>query len=307
MSNMTNTDYHKPVLVAEVLQYLDPQPGKVYLDATFGGGGHTRAILEAEPNCKVIAVDWDNRALENATKLQEEFPDRLQILWGNFASLFMLFKKHKINKVDGILADFGTSQHQIFEKDGFSIYKNTYLDMRMSAAHYKITAADFVNRATEDEIAKIFFEYGEERASRKIARLIVEERKKKRIKTTGDLAALVTKVKGPKRGRVHPATKIFQALRIYVNHELENIEAFLQVLPKILNDGGKIVCISFHSLEDRLVKHFFKDYDKGSPNKGRFEILTPKVVEGTEEEIKENPSSRSARLRAALYNKESAF
>jgi 16S rRNA (cytosine1402-N4)-methyltransferase len=297
---MIKTDYHKTVLISEVLQYLDPQPGKTYIDATFGGGGHTQAILNSVPDCNVIGLDWDTAALNNGEQWVEKYSGHLRLLWGNFASIFMILKKHKIGKVDGILADFGTSQHQIFEKDGFSIYKNTYLDMRMSTGHYKKTASDVVNNYTENELAKVFFELGEERASRKIAKLIVEERRKKRIKTTGDLAELVIKVKGPKRGRTHPATKIFQALRIYVNHELENIESFLLASAKILKNGGRIVCISFHSLEDRVVKHFLKEY-KLLVNKGQFEILTPKVITATEDELKDNPSSRSACLRAASY------
>ena len=296
--------YHNTVLISEVLQYLDPQPGKTYIDATFGGGGHTAAILAKEPNCRVIALDWDPAALEQGEKLLEEYGDRLELLWGNFASVYMIMKKHKIGKVDGILADFGTSQHQIFEKDGFSFSKDSYLDMRMSTAHYKTTAAEVLNKSSEDKLANIFFDLGEERESKKIARLIVEERKKKKFKTTSQLVDLLIRVKGPKRGNAsHPATKVFQALRIFVNHELENIESFLQATPKILKNNGRVVCISFHSLEDRTVKHFFKEYDHASANldKGRFEILTTRVVTASPEELSVNLSARSACLRAAAY------
>ena len=296
--------YHKTVLISEVLQYLDPQPGKTYIDATFGGGGHTAAILAKEPNCKVIALDWDTVALEQAQPLLEQYGERLELLWGNFASIYMIMKKHKIEKVDGVLADFGTSQHQIFEKDGFSFNKDSYLDMRMSTAHYKTTAAEILNKSSEEKLANIFFDLGEERESRKIAKLIVEERKKKKFKMTSQLVDLLIRVKGPKRGNAsHPATKVFQALRIAVNHELENIESFLQAMPKVLNLGGKVVCISFHSLEDRTVKQFFKEYHHVTINQGRFEILTPRVVTASEAELKENLSSRSACLRAASYLK----
>lgn len=297
--------YHKTVLIAEVLQYLDPQPGKTYIDATFGGGGHTAAILAKEPNCKVIGLDWDMHAIEQGEKLLEKYSaHQFELLWGNFASIYMIMKKHKIEKVDGVLADFGTSQHQIFEKDGFSFSKNSYLDMRMSTSHYKTTAAEVLNKSSEEKLANIFFELGEEREARKIAKLIVEERKKKKFKTTDQLVDLLVRVKGPKRGKMaHPATKVFQALRMHVNHELENIESFLQATPKILNDGGRVVCISFHSLEDRTVKQFFKDYHHSTVGQGKFEILTPRVVVATPAELSVNLSARSACLRAALYLK----
>lgn len=295
--------YHKSVLVNEVLQYLDPQPNKVYIDATFGGGGHTMAILEKEPNCKVIAFDWDAKALEHGQGLLEKYgADRLEFLWGNFASIYMILKKHKIDRVDGVLADFGTSQTQIFEKDGFSFAKDSFLDMRMSSSHYKTTAAEVLNKSSEEKLANIFFELGEERMARKIAKTIVEERKKKRFKMTSQLVDLIVKIKGPKKGRAaHPATKVFQALRIYVNHELENIESFLQAMPKVLNNHGRVVCISFHSLEDRLVKHFFKEYSQTSLKQDKFEILTPRVVTASDEELSINLSARSACLRAAAY------
>lgn len=300
---MTNpVNYHKSVLVSEVLQYLDPQPGKTYIDATFGGGGHTKAILDHEPNCRVIAFDWDAQALEHGQGLLEQYGERLEFLWGNFASIYMILKKHKIDKVDGILADFGTSQTQIFTKEGFSFAQDSFLDMRMSTAHYKTTAAEVLNKSSEDKLANIFFELGEERASRKIAQMIVQERKKKRFKMTSQLVDLIVKIKGPKRGNAaHPATKVFQALRIYVNHELENIEIFLQALPKILNNQGRVVCISFHSLEDRTVKHFFREFGHASLNPGKFEILTPRVITASDEELKVNLSARSACLRAATY------
>lgn len=297
-------NYHKSVLVAEVLQYLDPQPGKTYIDATFGGGGHTIAILEKEPTCRVIALDWDAQALERGAELQAKYGDRLEFLWGNFASIYMILKKHKISKVDGLLADFGTSQHQIFTKDGLSFAKDkdSFLDMRMSTAHYKTTAAEVLNKSSEAKLVNIFFELGEESAARKIAKMIVEERKKKKFKMTSQLVDLIVKIKGPKRGNTsHPATKVFQALRIYVNHELDNIESFLQASTKILNDNGRVVCISFHSLEDRMVKHFFKEYHHTTKNGGNFEVLTPRVVTATLEELELNLSARSACLRAAAY------
>lgn len=290
--------YHTPVLVDEVLEYLAPKPQGLYVDATFGGGGHTRALLEHEPTAHVIAMDWDLNALEqNGEPLKEEFPDRLTLLWGNFAVIDKKLKKIGIEKVDGILADFGTSQYQIFERPGFSFSKDTALDMRMSPGHQKTTAAMVVNKATEQELTNIFLQLGEEPKARIIARLIVQERKKKPIKTTSALSLIIQRVYGPKRGKkIHPATKVFQALRIYVNHELDNIYAFLPATLRVLKPEGRLVCISFHSLEDRLVKHFFKE--QSSQPDSRVEVLTKKAVVPSQEEIARNPASRSAKLRA---------
>lgn len=291
---MTQTK-HKSVLVNEVLEYLDPQPGKVYLDATFGAGGHTQAILQKEPECAVVALDWDERAFELfGQALQEQYPDRLQFVWGNFALLHRLLKREGVDKVDGILADFGTSQIQIHDRPGFSVFKETALDMRMSPPHQKESAVDVINNASERTLSDLFFAYGQERWSREVARAIVQERKNKPVTTTAQLVAIVDRVI-PVRGKIHKATRIFQALRIYINKELANIQAFLPAALQALNPGGRLVCISFHSLEDSLVKQFFKQ----EAQKGALEILTPKIVIPTEQEVKQNASARSARLRAA--------
>ena len=286
--------YHISVLPQEVKEYMEPRPGELYVDATFGGGGHSRVLLNAEPTCRVIGVDWDLNALEtNAPALELEYGDRFTPLHGNFAYLSRLLKKLKISSVNGIIADFGTSQFQIKELPGFSFTTPSPLDMRMSPGHTKTTAYDIVNTASEDELAHIFFTYGEERASRKIARLIVQERKKSPLQTTTDLAQLIMKVIKPYSRSIHPATKIFQALRIVINDELNNINSFLTQALTLLEPGGRLVCISFHSLEDRIVKQFFKKHDQ------ELTILTKKVVIPTEQEIAHNPSSRSAKLRAA--------
>jgi len=287
---------HKSVLVTEVLRYINPEPHKIYVDATFGGGGHTRAILDAEPTCKVIGIDWDMKAIEeNEPALMAQYGDRLTVLWGNFAHIYKLLKQAKIDKVDGILADFGTSQFQIHHKAGFSFQKDTLLDMRMSPAHQRKTAADIVNGYTEQDLAKLFFSYGEEAQAKKIARAIVLARTEKRITTTGQLVDLITSIMPVhhEKRTIHPATKVFQALRIEVNHELENIDSFLKAAISFLNPQGRLVCISFHSLEDRIVKNFFKEHST-------LEILTPKPVTASPEEVQENPSSRSAKIRAAL-------
>lgn len=289
--------YHKPVLVQEVIDYLAIKPHGVYLDVTFGGGGHTRAILEAEPTCSVVACDWDTIALEtNGYPLQEEFPGRLTLLWVNFAQIDKKLKKEGIEHVDGILADFGTSQNQLTERAGFSFMQDTPLDMRMSPSHQKVTAYEVVNKSSEAKLYEIFKYLGEEHRARLFARLIVAERTKKSIKTTRQLALLIEKVSPRDGSRIHPATKIFQALRIYVNKELDNIRSFFAAAMRILNPEGRLLCISFHSLEDRLVKDFFKQEDC-------LEVITSKVVVATPEEVKQNPSSRSAKLRVAQMKK----
>ncbi|HVX00052.1 MAG TPA: 16S rRNA (cytosine(1402)-N(4))-methyltransferase RsmH [Candidatus Babeliaceae bacterium] len=288
--------YHKSVLVNEVIQYLNPKPYGIYIDATFGGGGHTRAILQKEPTCKVIAIDWDRTALDRHIEIfEQEFPGRVTFIWGNFAQLTRLLKKYSaFEKVDGILADFGTSQYQILHQPGFSFKVDAPLDMRMSRGHYTVTAADIINQASEQELTTIFKDYGEEKFARAIARAIIKQRSIHPFKMTSELVSVVETVTGKGRpGLIHPATKVFQALRIVVNRELDNIHAFLSQAGEILSNNGRIVCISFHSLEDRLVKHFFRE------NSNTFSLLTSKVVIAQQEEIKANPSSRSAKLRAA--------
>ncbi len=221
----------------------------------------------------------------------------LHIVWGNFAHLYRILKKEKIDTVDGILADFGTSQMQIMERPGFSFAKDTPLDMRMSPAYQKITAAEVINKASEEKLRELFWELGEERHAKRIVAAIVQARKKKKIKTTRELAKIIESVVPRIHGRkkIHPATKVFQALRIYINKELENIVSFLSIAINLINPGGRLVCISFHSLEDRIVKQFFKEKEQ----EGCISILTKKVVEPTDEEIAQNPSSRSSKLRAA--------
>lgn len=289
--------YHKPVLVKEVLEYLNPKPGGVYLDVTFGSGGHTRAILEKEPTCKVIAMDWDSVVLDKyGPPLQEMFPGRLQLVWGNFSLLYKILKVEKIGMLDGVLADFGTSQIQIADRPGFSMFKDSKLDMRMSPPHEKTTAEIVLRDATEKKLCEIFQDLGEERYSKTIARAIVAARLERPIRTTKDLVDLVEKiVPRSKTDKIHPATRIFQALRIYVNKELANIESFLPIAIRSIKPSGRIVCISFHSLEDRIVKNFFRD----KASTGELKTLTSKPVTASEEELFTNRASRSAKLRSA--------
>lgn len=291
--------FHTSVLVKEVITFLAIKPGGIYIDVTFGSGGHTRTILETDPTCSVIGLDWDLRSLDQYGSLvQSDFGDRFKPIFGNFAHLERILKKASIKHVDGILADFGTSQMQITERPGFSIYRDTPLDMRMSLSHQKITAAEVVNHYPAKELSRIFYEYGEERFTRKIVQAIVHDRKFKPFKTTHELAALIERIIPRKRGKktIHPATRVFQALRIFVNDELANIRSFLKQAVRVLSPKGRIVCISFHSLEDRLVKHFLREQER----EGLLEVLTKKPIVATEAEIEQNPSSRSAKLRAAI-------
>lgn len=286
---------HTSVLVAPVVELLLHKPGGIYVDATFGGGGHTKAILAADPTCRVIACDWDKDALAlNVPHVQELFPGRLETVWGNFSHLPYLLREKGIRLVDGILADFGTSQYQITHKAGFSFREDRELDMRMSTSHGELTAYELVNFTTERELADILYRYGEERASRKIAREICVARKQKRITSTVQLAELIERII-PRRSKhaIHPATKTFQALRIVVNRELENIETLLKTADSLLSAGGRLACISFHSLEDRLVKSYIREHPQ------TWKAITKKVVVADAEELARNPSSRSAKLRVA--------
>lgn len=293
---------HKPVLLQEVLQFLAPQPRKVYVDVTLGGGGHTRAILTTQPDCTVIGMDWDEQVIKTTgEKLKAEFGDRFIPIWSNFSKINTALAKHHIHKVDGILADFGTSQMQIAGTPGLSIFQDKFLDMRMSKGLFKVTAQEVLKTFSEKDLAKIFFEYGEERYGNRIARAIVEFRQKDQLRTTKQLAELIENVVPNSKGsKIHPATKVFQALRIYVNKELENIQSFLVNSLKVLAPDSRLVCISFHSLEDRIVKQFFKEQEKNPLVITK--ILTPKVCTATPEELEYNRSSRSAKLRAINFN-----
>lgn len=294
----TEIFYHKTVMVDEVLQYLDPQPDKIYCDVTFGSGGHTKAILEKQQKCRVVAIDWDATSIETyAPALEEKYQNRLQILWGNFSNLYRLLQKAKIGKVDGILADFGTSQMHIKERAGFSFSRDTALDMRMSPAHQQITAEHIINKSSEEKLREIFWQLGQESQAKKIVAAIIEARQKKPIRTTRELAMLIEKIVPRGRSKIHPATKVFQALRMYVNQELNNITGFLSGAMQVLKPDGLLLCISFHSLEDRVVKQFFKDKEE----EGKLEIITKRVVVPTAEEIAKNSSSRSAKLRVARF------
>jgi len=290
-----NPPYHKSVLVQECLEGLNIQDNKCYLDATLGGGGHARAILESNKTCRIVAFDWDKTAINhNAKTLKKDFGDRITIIWGNFAHCYLLFKKNKISHVDGVLADFGTSQYQIHNKDGFSFSLDTTLDMRMSKSHYYFNAEYVVNKFTPKNLMRIFSSLGEEPHAKKIAFAIADQRKSAPITTTKQLSDLISRtIKHQNRYALHPATRVFQALRIFVNKELENIELFLKNILPLITPHGRLACISFHSLEDRIVKTFF------NKNKKSLSILTKKPISPSEKELEINHAARSAKLRIA--------
>ncbi len=278
--------FHVPVLSRQVIDGLAVRPGGHYLDATVGGGGHTRLILEAAPDVHVTAIDQDEDALAAAQKILGALGERVKFIHSNFANY-----EFPLIKFTGIIADLGVSSHHLDTSErGFSFRHQANLDMRMNRRQ-SLTAADVINDWDEAELANIFFKYGEERLSRRIARRIVQQRP---FHTTTELAEAIASCVPPKYryGRIHPATRVFQALRIVVNDELKSLETFLSKAPQALIPGGRIAIISFHSLEDRIVKHSFRD----SP---LLQVLTKKPIEAQEEEIVNNPRARSAKLRIA--------
>jgi 16S rRNA (cytosine1402-N4)-methyltransferase len=285
-SENTAAFLHVPVLSRELIEGLDIRPGGHYLDATVGGGGHTQLILAAAPDVRVTAIDRDDDALRAAKVKLEQYSDQVQFWHGNFAD----YKPGDV-LFDGIIADLGVSSAQFdIPERGFSFRHAADLDMRMDRRQ-SLTAADIINQWDEKQLADAFYQYGEERLSRQIARRIVEKRP---FQTTNDLAdAIAHSVPRKYRyGRIHPATRVFQALRIVVNQELSSLETFLNKAPNWLKPGGRIGIISFHSLEDRIVKHSLRD----SP---LLRVLTKKPIIAQEKELEENPRSRSAKLRIA--------
>ncbi|BAY64772.1 S-adenosyl-methyltransferase MraW [Calothrix brevissima NIES-22] len=277
---------HIPVLSRELIEGLAVHPGGHYLDATVGGGGHTRLLLEAALNVQVTAIDQDADALAAAQKYLAGYEEQVNFVYSNFAAY-----EFTHGTFDGIIADLGVSSYHLDTPErGFSFRLAANLDMRMDRGQ-SLTAADVINDWDEGELAEIFFKYGEERLSRRIARRIVERRP---LQTTVELAEAIASCVPPKYryGRIHPATRVFQALRIVVNDELKVLETFLEKAPNSLVPGGRIAIISFHSLEDRIVKH-------GLRNSPLLRVLTKKPITAQESELAQNPRSRSAKLRIA--------
>jgi 16S rRNA (cytosine1402-N4)-methyltransferase len=287
---------HIPVMAAEVLEYLDCRPGKIYVDGTLGGAGHARAILERNaPDGLLIGLDQDADAIAHARMVLAAHAGRVRLVHANFAQLAEVLSQLGLDGADGILLDLGLSLYHLEGSGrGFSFLRDEPLDMRMDT-RLKDTAADLVNRLREDDLKRIFQEYGEERFSGRIARRVAAARRRQRIRTSAELARIICEaVPGGGRGRIHPATRVFMALRIAVNREIERLEDFLGELSMLLNPGGRVCILSFHSLEDRVVKQRLKALEKGT-----LRILTRKVVRPGAEEIAANPMARSAKLRAA--------
>ncbi|MCD6541120.1 16S rRNA (cytosine(1402)-N(4))-methyltransferase RsmH [Candidatus Bipolaricaulota bacterium] len=290
MSSGSSARWHEPVMVQEVLRFLDPRPGKLVVDATVGTGGHAEAILER--GAELIGIDRDPLALEVARERLSRFGDRCRLIQGNFRDLYEILRNQGIEEADGVLFDLGMSSFQLEDpKRGFSFLKEGPLDMRMDPSQ-DLTAYEIVNRWPEQDIARILREHGEERYAGRIARAIVKSRP---IETTTQLARIVAHCYPPGYHRIHPATRTFQALRIAVNDELNALREGLLAAIKVLRPGGVVVAISFHSLEDRIVKRTFRQRWIA----GEVEILTKKPLTPTAEEVEKNPRSRSAKLRAA--------
>jgi 16S rRNA (cytosine1402-N4)-methyltransferase len=291
---------HLPVLLEEVLNVLDCRSGRVYVDGTVGGGGHSREILErSSPAGKVIGLDWDEEALERARKNLSPFAGRFELRRANYRVCKSVLESLSIPGVDGVLLDLGVSSEQLESRDrGFSFRWDAPLDMRMSQ-ETMTTARDLVRKLPAAELETLLREFGEERWARRIARNIVRRRQKAPLRTTRELVEVIERSVPPQRRGIHPATRTFQALRISVNEELNNLEAFLADAPEFLNSGGRLCIISYHSLEDRIVKNHFREWARGGGRKNTpFALLTPKPVVPSAEEISRNPRARSAKMRA---------
>lgn len=292
---------HFPVLKKEAIEYLNPKPNENFIDCTVGFGGHALAILENNgPKGKVLGIEADSEVIKNTKSEIEKsgHKNRVILISDNFVNLKEIVKREKIGKISGILLDLGMSSWHLAESGrGFSFLKKEPLDMRYSLLN-PLTAEKIVNYWSEQEIERILREYGEERFSQRIAKEIVEERKFREIKSTSQLTEIIKRaVPGwYQHQRINPATRTFQALRIVVNDELNNLIKVLPETIEVLNAGGRIVVISFHSLEDRIVKNFFRDKAK----ENLLKILTKKPIGPSAKEIKINPRSRSAKLRAAV-------
>jgi len=300
---------HIPVMLPDVVRLMTPHAGGVYLDGTFGGGGYTAALLEAAP-CTIWAIDRDPEAIARGATLAARYSGRLHLIQGQFGDMLTLLAENGVTALDGLMLDLGVSSFQLDDPArGFSFRADGPLDMRMSRSGR--TAADLVNTLAERELADLLFELGEERASRRIARAIVAARAEAPITTTGRLAAIIRGVLPPDRSGIDPATRSFQALRIGVNDELGEVARALAQASELLAPGGRLVVVSFHSLEDRIVKRFMTEAAGRAPAPSRhdprglagrpaprFRLLTARPLRPSTTETTVNPRARSARLRA---------
>lgn len=281
---------HIPVLLNEAIEYLSIKPGGLYLDCTFGAGGYSRAMLSVDDQARVIAIDRDPSVKEMADSLSAEYPDRFRFVNAKFSELNAFLTAERL-QLDGVVFDFGVSSMQIDnDSRGFSFMRKAPLDMRMGRNNF--SAYEIVNKASRAELEHILLKYGEEYKFRQISEKIIEFRQKRPIKTTTELADIIKRVYRS-RTKIHPATKTFQAIRICVNDELNEISAGLSAARDCLEKRARIVAVTFHSLEDRIIKNYFRNC-----NKSEFRVLTKKPEIAKEEELKLNPRARSAKLRA---------
>ena len=301
--------HHVPVMLGEMLEVLAPRDGGIYVDATFGGGGYSKAVLDAA-RCTLWGIDRDPEAIERGVQLERRYPGRLTVLCGRFGDMDALLDAAGVTGVDGVVLDLGVSSMQIDDPQrGFSFSADGPLDMRMDKAG--MSAADVVNRLAEKDLADLIYRYGEERASRRVAHAIVQFRARGPITRTGQLADLVRGAVKRAGDGIDPATRTFQALRIHVNDEMDEIERGLSASEKLLGPGGRLAVVSFHSLEDRLVKNFLRRRGGHAPRPSRhlppdgpvrrpsFRLLGGGAARPDEKEVAANPRARSARLRAA--------
>ena len=283
--------HHTPVLLNEVIEALNPSNEKIYIDATFGAGGYSKAILDKAP-CKVIGLDCDQITIDYADKLKNTYQDKFTFINDNFINIDSVLNNLNISKVDGIVFDLGVSSMQLDNKDrGFSFNGDAPLDMRMDDK-ISLTAKKLVNTLYQEELANLIYNFGGEKKSRLIAKNIINYRQKQKIESTAQLVEAIGLTKYT--DKIHFATRTFQALRISVNNELENLENTLKKLPTFLKDGGTISVVTFHSLEDKIVKDFFKNMSL----QNNFERINKKVITPKYEEIRSNPRARSAKLRS---------
>jgi len=296
MDDMIDTHLHRPVMVEDVLDYLNLQSGQIILDCTVGGGGHASGILDKiKPDGFLIGIDKDMEILQTAKQSLSKTTGKFKLYHADYSDIDEVLRQAEVDKVNGVLLDLGVSSLQFDQADrGFSFAKEAPLDMRMDRSR-GITAQNLIRRLSETELAELLWKYGEERWSRRIARAILKEKKGVGITSTRQLAAIVERVVPRGKSKIHPATRVFQALRIAVNKELDNLEIFLDKIYNYMAVGARIVIISFHSLEDRIVKSKFIAMAK----KNIFRVLTKKPITPHESEIGENIRSRSAKLRAA--------
>jgi 16S rRNA (cytosine1402-N4)-methyltransferase len=307
---MSGTHTHIPVMANEVVEHLDVQSGGVYVDGTFGRGGYSEAILQVE-NTTVWAIDRDPEAIKAGEALQKKYKDRLHLIEGRFSEMDELLEQKGVKEVNGVVLDLGVSSPQIDDKTrGFSFREDGPLDMRMERSG--VSAADAVRILDEDELEGIISEYGEERFARRISRAIVAARAASPILTTKQLAEIIRGTVPKSGDGLDPATRTFQALRIYINNELEEIEKALPAAEKLLKITGRLVVVAFHSLEDRIVKNFLRQRSGTAPSLSRhmprpandaepqLKLLTPRPLRPRDEEVLKNPRAGSAKLRAAM-------